>query len=526
MRHWAPDQVRGDKEWALNLHIPRNTNSANMTSSPIILWLRRDLRLADHPALNAAAETGMPVVPLYILDDETPGAWRPGGASRWWLGRSLAALGVALKAYDLRLILRRGEAISVLTALARETEASAVYLTRGYEPFIVGQEGKLKRALAEIGVECRRFGGHLIVEPEAVRTQSGEPFKVFTPFHKACRTKEPGKPLPAPKRIAAPSVWPESDDLDSWKLEPSAPDWAVEMRSFWTPGEAGAQERLDAFIDAGLQDYAWQRDRPDLDGTSRLSPHLASGEISPRQIWHAVSAAARRDPDLEQGAESYIRELYWREFSYHLLRAFPDLPEKPFRSGFAAMPWKRSGKMLSEWQRGRTGYPVVDAGMRQLWALGWMHNRVRMIAASLLTKHLLISWRKGEDWFRDTLVDADLANNTASWQWVAGSGADAAPYFRVFNPVLQGKKFDPDGDYVRRWVPELTRLPADYIHAPWEASDEVLKKAEITLGKDYPYPVIDHTKGRQRALAAYEKVKAAGSEAIAGPTGKHPTRGE
>jgi deoxyribodipyrimidine photo-lyase len=482
-----------------------------MTNRPILLWLRRDLRLADHPALNAANEAGAPVLPVHVLDDEAPGEWRLGGASRWWLGRSLAALDGALRTCGSRLILRRGEAVGALMALAEETDARGVYFTRGYEPFAPRQEDALKQALDRAGRDCRRFGGHLLLEPDGLRTQAGGAFKVFTPFHKAARAKEPvPRPLPAPKRIAAPSAWPKGDKLADWTLEPSAPDWAAEMRGFWTPGEAGAQDRLAAFIDEALRDYASRRDRPDIDGTSRLSPHLAFGEVSPRQLWHGVSAAAQRDPALERGAESWIRELYWREFSYHLLHAFPHLPEQPFRSAFAALPWKRSGKDLEAWRRGRTGYPIVDAGMRQLWALGWMHNRVRMIAASLLTKHLLIPWQQGEAWFWDTLVDADLANNAASWQWVAGSGADAAPYFRVFNPVLQGKKFDPEGEYVRRWVPELARLPAGHIHAPWEAPSDVLRQAGVTFGKDYPLPIIDHAKGRRQALAAYEAVKAAG----------------
>jgi deoxyribodipyrimidine photo-lyase len=482
-----------------------------MTDRPVIVWLRRDLRLADHPALAAAAEAGVAVLPVFILDDEGPGAWRPGGASRWWLGRSLAALAAALEAKGSRLILRRGDAVVTLLALARDTQAQAVYFTRGYEPHAVRQESELADALCETGVACRRFGGHLLAEPEAVRTRSGEPFKVFTPFHNACRAEPPSRPLAAPKRLAPPKSWPAGDALAAWRLEPSAPDWAASMRELWNPGEAGARERLDCFIDDALRDYATHRDRPDLDGTSRLSPHLCFGEISPRQLWHAIAAAAGRAPTLEAGAEGFLRQLYWRDFCYHLLHAVPTLPEAPFRAEFAALPWRRDAKALHAWQSGRTGYPIVDAGMRQLWALGWMHNRVRMVAASLLTKHLLIPWRDGEAWFWDTLVDADLANNVANWQWVAGSGADAAPYFRIFNPVLQGRKFDPQGDYVRRWVPELADLPAKHIHAPWEAPDAVLGKAGVVLGKDYPPPIVDHAQGRRRALAAYEKVKAAGA---------------
>ena len=482
-----------------------------MSDRSIIVWFRRDLRLGDHPALDAAVASGAPIVPVYVLDDDAAGAWRLGGASRWWLGGSLRALDAELRARGSCLVLRRGESCKVLLELAREIGADAVHFTRGYEPFMPPLEAKLRAALTDAGVGCRRFGGHGFLEPEAVRNKSGEPFKVFTPFHRACQTQEPPtRPLAAQEHLRAPKTWPPSGSLYDWGLEPSTPDWAAGMREFWTPGEAGAATRLRDFIDDALADYGTNRDRPDLDGTSRLSPHLAFGEISPRQIWHAVGHAAEADSGKLPGATAYIRELYWREFSTHLLFHRPDLPEKPFRPEYAALPWKRDATALKAWQTGRTGYPIVDAGLRQLWALGWMHNRVRMVAASFLTKHLLIPWQEGEAWFWDTLVDADLANNAASWQWVAGSGADAAPYFRVFNPTLQGRKFDPDGDYVRRWVPELAKLPAEHIHAPWEAPADVLRRAGIVPGETYPRPIIAHDEGRRQALAAYAAVKSAG----------------
>ncbi len=482
-----------------------------MPHRPIIVWFRRDLRLSDHQALDAAAASGAPIVPVYVLDDHTSGAWRLGGASRWWLAVSLRVLDAELRTRGSRLVLRRGESDAVLLDLARETGAGAVHFIRGYEPFMPPLETRLHAALTDAGVGCRSFGGHLFLEPEAVQNKSGEPFKVFTPFYKACQTREPpARPLPAPQRLRAPKAWPSSEPLESWELEPKRPNWAVEMGEFWTPGEAGAKTRLHDFINHALADYSSSRDRPDLDGTSRLSPHLAFGEISPRQIWHAVSHAAEADSTKLNGARAYIREVYWREFSWHLLFHRPDLPAKPFRPEFAALPWKKDATALKAWQTGRTGYPIVDAGLRQLWSIGWMHNRVRMVTASFLTKHLLIPWQEGEAWFWDTLVDADLANNAASWQWVAGSGADAAPYFRVFNPILQGRKFDAAGDYVRRWVPELANMPAEHIHAPWDAPADVLRRADLVLGETYPKPIISHDEGRRQALAAYGAVKSAG----------------
>lgn len=479
-----------------------------MFDKPVIFWFRRNLRIADNPGLYAATKTGRPVIPLYILDKNAGSP--PGGASHWWLSLSLAQLDAELKQYGSCLVLRKGEFGKEVKRLAEETGASAVHFTRGYEPDIVSLEDRLKYELVDAGTACTRFGGQLLIEPEDVASTSGEPYRVFTPFYKACLGKEPIREVVAtPREFRAPGQWPDSDRLRDWKLEPSTPDWASEMRQFWTPGEEGAKRRLKAFFDVGLEDYADKRDRPDLDGTSCLSPHLAFGEISPRQIWHAIRHAAERNSDLGSGAKSFIRELYWREFSAHLLFHWPSLPEKPFRAEFVYLPWQSDKEKLRAWQKGRTGYPIVDAGMRQLWALGWMHNRVRMIAASLLTKHLLIHWRKGAAWFQDTLVDADLANNSASWQWIAGAGADAAPYFRIFNPILQGRKFDPEGNYVRQWVPELSSLSKEHIHAPWNAPDSLLEKAGITLGKDYPYPVIEHKKGREQALKAYEAMKAA-----------------
>ncbi|MGH1481939.1 MAG: cryptochrome/photolyase family protein [Geminicoccales bacterium] len=475
-----------------------------MTTSPILLWFRQDLRLTDHRALAAALATGEAVIPVYILDDETPGLWRMGGASRWWLHHSLSALGRDLENLGSHLILKRGPVNQVLAALKKETGAEAVYGSRGYEPWA----RDLEESLAADAIGLKRFAGCLLFEPEVARTKAGDPFRVFTPFYKACLNLGPPKaPLPKPAAIPSPSSWPSSDLLDDWGLLPKKPDWAGGLAKRWEPGEAGARERLSCFLDEAMSGYGEGRNRPDLPGTSKLSPHLHFGEISPHQCWQAIEERLAAGGVGMQGARPFQRELVWREFSYHLLFHWPDLPEKAFRPEFEAFPWAPDDGGLQAWQRGLTGYPIVDAGMRELWQTGWMHNRVRMITASFLIKDLLVPWQEGEAWFWDTLVDADLASNAASWQWVAGSGADAAPYFRIFNPVLQGKKFDPHGDYVRRYVPELAKLGDVDLHAPWEAPGDVLKNAGIELGKTYPKPIVDHGAARKRALDAYKEIK-------------------
>lgn len=477
-------------------------------SAPVILWLRQDLRLKDHPALRAAASAGRPLIPVYILDDETPGSWVAGGAGRWWLHRSLTRLGKSLEAMGSRLVLRRGRTDQVLMELVRETGASELYWSRGYEPWMRSLEEKLHAELSKSGVTCHRYPGSLLFEPDRVKTKQGGPFRVYTPFSKACfatgvdasRQKEMERLPSVPGDTA-------SDSLEEWSLLPAQPDWAAGFTDYWTPGERGAAEALSQFIDKALRNYAEDRDRPDRIGTSRLSPHLHFGEISPRTCWHAVRMAEADQRIQERDAGSFLRELLWREFSHHLLFHWPDLPEAPFRDEFAAFPWEDDEATLKAWQRGRTGFPIVDAGMRELWHTGWMHNRVRMIAASFLIKHLRIHWRRGEEWFWDTLVDADLANNAAGWQWVAGCGADAAPYFRIFNPMLQGSKFDPDGGYVRQWVPELSRMPAKHIHTPWDAPEAILAEAGVALGETYPLPIVDHAEARQAALAAFQTIR-------------------
>lgn len=479
-----------------------------MHPRPVIVWFDRDLRVRDNPSLAAAAATGQPVISVYVLDEETYGRWRPGAASRWWLHHSLAALERTLGSRGLPLVLRRGNAAAVIGELVKETAAEAVHWCRTYERTARIRNEGIKTALAGQGIAGRSFNGGLLREPWEVRTGDGGPYRVFTPFWRAVRAMgEPAPALSLPDRIKAPADVPAGDALEGWGLRPTAPDWAGELRAAWTPGEDGARARLADFLDRALRGYREGRDRPDREATSRLSPHLRFGELSPRTVWHATQARAAADPSLAADAEAFLRELGWREFCCHLLYENDDLPETPLRPEFVDFPWRRAPLELRAWQRGRTGFPIVDAGMRQLWQMGWMHNRVRMIVASFLVKDLLIPWQDGEAWFWDTLVDADLANNAASWQWVAGCGADAAPYFRVFNPVLQGEKFDPDGAYVRRFVPELSALPTRWLHRPWEAPEEIRRAAGVDLGSTYPMPIVDHGAARRRALSAFAEIK-------------------
>ncbi len=477
-----------------------------MTSPrPTIVWFRDDLRLSDHGALHAAAKAGGPVVGLYVFDEER--AARPlGGAARWWLAQSLRALQASLQAAGAQLVLRKGDAAKVIVAITREADAAAVFWNDIAQAPHIKIADQVKAALDGIGVASKIFSGDLLVHPSQIRNKENRGLRVFTPFWRRVQSLgDPPSPLPAPTKLTGgPKL--ASDALESWRLQPTKPDWAGGLRENWTPGEASAQKRLKAFLE-NVAGYASDRDRPDRDGTSRLSPHLRFGEISPRQVWHAARFAAAEHPRRAADIDKFLSELGWREFCRHLLYDVPDLAERNLQSSFDAFPWKRDTKALRAWQRGQTGYPIVDAGMRELWQTGVMHNRVRMVVASFLVKHLLIDWRDGEKWFWDTLVDADAGSNPANWQWVAGSGADAAPYFRVFNPILQGEKFDPDGDYVRRWVPELAKLPNKMIHQPWEATPLELASAGVELGKTYPRPIVDHKAGRERALKAYATIR-------------------
>ena len=480
---------------------PRPRRNPFMSSAtPAILWFRHDLRLDDQPALAAVLQSGRPVVPVYILDPEPADGRPPGSASRWWLHHSLESLAAKIEGLGGQLILRRGPAVNALRQLAEEIGAAAVYFTRAAEPDAAAVEKHLNATLGNT-VELHRFGGQLLFAPEQVLKDDDTPYRVFTPFWRACcRLPAPSVAIAAPTRWPAPDPSPASEQLADWQLLPTRPDWAVGLREAWQPGEAGAEAALDLFLDARVRDYKGDRDRPDRPGTSRLSPHLRFGEISPRRVWHAAEAHAVRAGG-GNGVEAFLRELGWREFSYHLLHHFPQLPDTPLRPEFSDFPWRDDDAALQRWQQGLTGYPIVDAGMRELWATGWMHNRVRMVVGSFLVKDLLLPWQQGERWFWDTLVDADPANNAASWQWVAGCGADAAPFFRVFNPTLQGQKFDPQGAYVRRWIPELEHVPDRLVHKPWEAG------GDDRPAPGYPQPIVDHAVARQRALAAFRAIK-------------------
>ncbi|HWA24156.1 MAG TPA: deoxyribodipyrimidine photo-lyase [Lacunisphaera sp.] len=474
-----------------------------------IVWFRQDLRLEDNPALLAAIARGGPVIPVYILDDAGEGRWPAGGASRWWLHHSLAALGAALDERGSRLVLARGESGVELAAILKATGAGAVYWNRRYEPAIIARDKGLKATLAAMGAEPKSFNASLLFEPHTVQKKSGGAFQVFTPYWRHCLDLA----VEAPARfgagsLPAPARWPKSLPLEALGLRPDR-NWADGFARAWQPGESGAQQRLKKFISGAIGGYDRSRELPHANGTSALSPHLHFGEIGPRQIWAAVRALSKDSGVFPagRGAQVFLTELGWREFAYHLLYHFPSTAERPLRADFGVFPWRRDARQLRAWQRGLTGYPIVDAGMRQLWATGWMHNRVRMIVASFLVKHLRLSWQEGAAWFWDTLVDADLANNTLGWQWSAGCGADAAPYFRIFNPILQGEKFDPDGSYVRRWVPELTRLHAGHIHQPWSAPTAALAGAQVVLGKNYPHPIVDHAEARSAALAAFRAMR-------------------
>jgi deoxyribodipyrimidine photo-lyase len=474
-----------------------------------LVWLRDDLRLADNPALSAAIAAREPLAIVYLLDDDST---RPtGAAARWWLHRSLQSLAADLARRGQRLILRRGRAARAIPELARESGANRVFWNRRYGG-ARAVDDTVEKTLVGRGVPVATFNAGLLFEPDEIVTRTGTPFRVYSAFWRAAQARgEPRRPLPRPRKLPPPVEGLAGEALEALQLLPSAPDWSGGIRATWQPGEQGAAERLKAFA-GHVAGYDAARDRPDLHGTSMLSPHIRFGEVSPFQVWHAAGDAVTRP---SPAAAKFQAELGWREFAWHVLAQVPDMATRNIRPAFDDFPWEEPYEDdMWDWRRGRTGYPIVDAGMRQLWETGWMHNRVRMIAASFLTKHLLIDWRLGEEWFWDTLVDADPASNPFNWQWVAGSGADAQPFFRIFNPVTQGEKLDPDGSYVRRYVPELARLPAAVIHRPWEAGPLELAAAGVALGKTYPLPIVEQAFARARALAAFARIGGKGGTSL------------
>jgi len=465
-----------------------------MLPNTSLIWFRNDLRLADNPALTAAAASGR-VIALYVLDDT---AGRPiGAASRWWLHHALLALRHDLARYHIPLLVKRGAALQLIPSLLEGLGIGCIYWNRLYEPALIARDTELKAALKAAGKQVQSFPASLLVEPWQVKNKEGSFFRVFTPFARHVLAGLPSMhPLPVPDLTHAASPRPADLADDALNLLPTAPDWSAPLAASWAIGEAAAHTQLHRFLAEGLGDYAQGRDRPDQANTSRLSPYLHFGHISPRQVLHAAQALPQA-VSLQKHLEKFVAELLWREFSYHLLYHLPDLATQPLQPRFAAFPWQPNPAYLKAWQHGKTGIPLVDAGMRQLWQTGWMHNRVRMITASFLVKNLLQPWQQGEAWFWDCLVDADAASNAASWQWVAGCGADAAPYFRIFNPLLQAAKFDPHGDYVRHYLPELAHLPGSTIHAPWQAGSVA----------GYPPPIVDLAASRAAALAAFAMLK-------------------
>ncbi|MCB1386026.1 MAG: deoxyribodipyrimidine photo-lyase [Nitratireductor sp.] len=486
----------------------KETRSGKSADRPVVVWFRDDLRIADHPALHHAAEQGAPIIALYVHDEKTEGIRAKGAAQKWFLHHCLSALAAKLDAIGGRLDILTGASEAVLKRVAGATGARAVYWLRRTEAAERELDRKLKTALRAAGIEAGSFNGNLLHEPARLLTQSGGPYRVYTPFWRAfCNTGGPRLPLPAPKRLTAGEALKDTVALADLGLLPARPDWARGWDALWPVGEDGAARMLSRFLDGGLQGYAEGRDLPAKDHVSRLSPYLRFGAISPYQVWHAARHALTAGMAGEGDAGKFLQELGWREFCHHLLFHHPDLASRNFQEKFDRFAWRDDAAAdLECWRRGRTGYPIVDAGMRELWRTGYMHNRVRMIAASFLIKHLRIDWREGETWFWDTLVDGDPASNPASWQWVAGSGADAAPYFRIFNPILQGEKFDPHGAYIRRHLPELAELPDRHLHRPWEAPKEVLAGAGVALGQNYPRPIVDHARARARALAAFKAI--------------------
>ena len=475
------------------------------TAAPKIVWLRHDLRLKDNPALYHAAYNKTPIIPVFIYDPQAMDR-DYGAAQKWWLHHALTSLRNDLKSHEVDLIIREGDSLKILQDLIKQTGAVGITWNRLYEKWSIDRDSHIKETLKSDGIEVESYNGSLLFEPWEIKKGSGDPYRVFTPFWKECirNIDRIESPLPVPNSLVDGDL-PIGDIRDLNFLPKTR--WDKSMTEHWEISENGAWDRLNHFLDNGLNHYKDGRDLPAKDWTSKLSPYLRWGMISPRSIWHEANAYSIAHNVQDKNRDNFLSEIGWREFCHGLLYYNPTMKSEPLQDKFKNFPWQPNKDFQTAWQRGLTGYPIVDAGMRQLWQTGWMHNRVRMIVGSLMVKHMLQPWQDGETWFWDTLVDACPANNTAGWQWIGGCGADAAPYFRIFNPMTQAKKFDPDGDYIRTFVPELKNLPDKYIHEPWEAPQDVLNKAGVILGKDYPRLIIDHDHGRKRALEAFESLK-------------------
>lgn len=466
-----------------------------------IHWFRNDLRLDDNAAWSAAVQSGAAVLPVYIFAEGEADGWELGGASRWWLHHALADLDQQLNAIGSRLILRRGNSEEELERLVHESGAAAVYWNRNYEVSRTQRDARIKERLKENGIQATSCSSYLLFEPWQVATQAGQPYKVYTPFSRQCANQPIKSAIANPGKPGVPEAWPESLSLEELELLPTVA-WDKGFYESWNPTRAGGLARLEQFLHTSVRQYSDARNFPAEDGTSRLSPYLRWGQVGAREVFQRL-----KDSPASEGRTCYHRELVWREFGWHVIYHFPATADQPLQPKFRDFPWRSDSHQLEAWQRGQTGYPLVDAGMRQLWTTGWMHNRVRMVVASFLVKHLLISWHAGAKWFWDTLVDSDLASNSLGWQWAGGCGADAAPYFRIFNPITQSQKFDPEGNYIRRFVPELRNVPEKWIHTPWEMPLREQLSAGCRIGENYPAPIIDHKEGRERALKALESTK-------------------
>jgi deoxyribodipyrimidine photo-lyase len=481
------------------------TTSSSQPGQRAIVWFRKDLRLADHPALDAALQTNKEIIPVFIWDEEEGGNWSPGAASRWWLHHSLASLGSSIAKLGGSLILARGKAAQILPGLAQAHQADQVFYGRCYDPAGIATQEAVEEACDLQGINTDSFNSSLLQEPWETKNGTGKPFQVFTPYWRKSRPiiyrEAAGYSV---NKLTFAQGLSAGSSLDSLGLLPEHP-WHNKLGDHWEVSEDAAHRQIERTVEEVTHSYATRRNHPSVDGTSRLSPYLAWGQVSPRQICQAVLQAETEGS--HRGENKFLVEIGWREFSYHLLYHFPNIPDQPLRPKYSNFPWLDDPDNLRRWQFGKTGYPMVDAGMRQLYETGWMHNRVRMVVASFLVKHLLLPWQEGARWFWDTLVDADLASNTQGWQWAAGCGADAAPYFRIFNPITQGDKFDARGEYARRWIPELEKVPKKFVFGPWMAPSSVLAESGVSLGENYPDPCVDHSEARARALAALATLK-------------------